>query len=249
MRAGYCCKMLFVFFVYATNSAAFGQDTTDRLALTFAYKATGTQADLADGYREHLEWHSKRDDPLLWYGWFVVEGERLGEFVDGAFDLTGADFDARLDPSGDAADAAATFSPFATAQYRRVYRLRADLGTSTFLEDKTPAPLMQVVYYSVKPGMQPEFEAAAKTVSDRAGNFAFTIYELLSGGQLPLYVMVIPMQGFSGFDGGAASLETVATQAMSGTALRETMRKISSAAVSSRAEVWQYRADLSLIPD
>lgn len=249
MSTGQCCKLLFLMLVCATNSLAFGQQTGDRLALTFAYKATGTQADLADGYRKHLEWHSERNDPLLWYAWFVVEGERLGEFVDGAFDLSGADFDARVDPAGDAADATATFSPFATAQYRRVYRLRADLSTSTFLEDKTPSPLMQVVYYSITPGMQAEFEAAARTIRDSADSLPFTLYELLSGGQLPLYAMVVPLQGFSGFDVGAVSLEGVATKALTGESLRETMRKISSAATTSRAEVWQYRADLSLIPD
>lgn len=214
----------------------------------FAYKATGTQAELADGYRKHLVWHIERDDPTLWYAWFVVAGERLGEFVDGAFDVTGAEFDARPDPAGDAADATRNFSPYATPKYRRIYRLRTDLSTSTFLEDRSPPPLMQVVYYSIAPGRQLEFESAARTISDNEDNYPYTFYEMLSGAESPLYVMYIPLHGFAGFDGGVSSLEAAAAGTLSTAELSESMQKISLAATASRTEVWQFREDLSLIP-
>jgi len=226
------------------------QEPDATLALTYAYAPTAGAGALADGYRKHLEWHAAVNDPILWYGWFVVEGERLGHFIDGAYDVTGAEFDARPDPAGDAADATQNFVPFVEMQYRRVFRLRADLGTSKFLEERDPSPLMQVVYYDVRPGRQPEFEAAAAAVADaaRRQDIRFTVYEMLTGSGGPLYALYVPLDGFRSFDETPVSLEQVARSALAAEALSSVMTDLAVAVESSNAEVWQYRADLSLIP-
>ena len=43
----------------------------------------GTQ--FADGYRRHLDWHTRAGDPWAWYMWRVSNGERAGLYVDGTF--------------------------------------------------------------------------------------------------------------------------------------------------------------------
>ena len=157
-------------FLSVSGGVANGQDTDTTLALTYAYSPKESAEKLANGYKKHLEWHKANNDPILWYAWFVVEGERLGHFIDGAYGVTGTQFDSRPDPAGDAADAIENFVPFADMQYRRIYRLRKDLGTSSFLENRKPSSLMQVVYYQVRPGTQVSFEAAAFAIAALHGS-------------------------------------------------------------------------------
>jgi len=220
------------------------------LAFTFAYAPKSNPTDLANGYKKHLEWHVEINDPILWYGWFVVEGDRLDHFIDGAFDITGTEFDSRPDPAGDAKDATANFSPTATPLYRHVNRLREDLSTSRFLEDRNPSPLMQVVSYHVRPGKQVVFENALDEIAEAAlsANLAYAVYESLTGTVGTVYSMYVPMSGFGDFDTTANSLESVARATLYGETLSSAMNDIADAAESTRSEVWQYRSDLSIIP-
>lgn len=235
--------------VLPVKAADGARDAT--LALNFTYTPTGTGEALANGYRKHLDWHTANDDPILWYAWFIVEGERLGYFVDGAYDVTGAEFDARPDPAADGRDGAVTFAPFAHPENRRVYRLRPDLGTSSFLEVREPSPLMQVVFYRVHPGRQRVFETAASSIAAaaRSAEYRYTIYEMLTGATGALYAMYVPLEGFASFDGPATSLELVAQLVLGGTPLDTAMDNLARSARETEAEVWQYRPDLSLLPD
>ena len=229
--------------------AAHDRDTS--LAFMFAYAPKTGAADLANGYKKHLEWHIERNDPILWYGWFVVEGERLDYFIDGAFDITGAEFDSRPDPAGDAEDATANFLPVADPLYRRVNRLRKDLSTSSFLEERRPSPLMQVVHYHVRPGKQGIFEAVVSEITEaaRRANLPYAIYETLTGSNGAVYSLYVPLNGFRDFDTAALSIESVAHAAMSEDSMSSAMTQIALAAESTYSEVWQYRSDLSLIPE
>lgn len=221
------------------------------LALTFTYTPTGTGEALATGYRKHLDWHTANNDPILWYAWFVVEGERLGYFVDGAYDVTGAEFDARPDPAADGRDGAVTFAPFAHPENRRVFRLRPDLGTSRFLEEREPSPLMQVVFYRVHPGRQRSFETAASRIAAaaRAAEYRYAIYEMLTGATGALYAMYVPLEGFASFDEPATSLELVAQLALKDADLDIAFENLARSVSEATSEVWQYRSDLSLLPD
>jgi len=243
--------LLLIAFLAVFSGHAKGQDGDATLALTYAYSPKENAADLVNGYKRHLQWHTANDDRILWYAWFVIEGDRPGHFIDGAYDVTGAQFDSRPDPAGDAADAIANFLPFADMQYRRVFRLRRDLGTSSFLEDRNPSPLMQVVYYQVNPGTQSQFEAAVATIAAAAQRkgLDFSIYEMLTGTSGPLYAMYVPLDGFRSLDNPATSLELVAQSAMPGEASSLAMADLVIAARSTRSELWQFRPDLSFMPD
>src|SRR5688500_15061252 len=65
----------------------------------FAYvPKDGDEARFDEGYRTHLDWHRDKRDPLVWYGWYVANGERVGMFIDGSFGAPFAAFDQRVDP-------------------------------------------------------------------------------------------------------------------------------------------------------
>ena len=61
-------------------------DPSQIAAFLFAYDIPpGMQTRFEEGYHRHLEWHRQAKDPLVWYGWYVMTGDKLGRFVDGTF--------------------------------------------------------------------------------------------------------------------------------------------------------------------
>ena len=71
----------------------------------------GQGAAFEQGYQRHLEWHRKAGDSWTWHGWSFVLGERIGQFMDGTFGHAAANFDAPVQPAGDAADNAVNVVP------------------------------------------------------------------------------------------------------------------------------------------
>lgn len=100
--------IFFASFTYAQNSNI-GQ---------FAVWKTkeGQLQNFENGYKQHLNWHKSNDDKWGWYGWFIVSGNRYGQFVDATFDHTWADFDKAVKPSEDTADNRLHVFPFGDVQ-------------------------------------------------------------------------------------------------------------------------------------
>lgn len=221
------------------TTPAIGQDpSTDETrtaALLFAYTpAEGNQSRFDEGYRRHLDWHRAKGDSLVWYGWYVLTGDRIGTFIDGTFGNRFEAIDRRVDPAGDAADFAQTAAPFADPVYRRAYRLRVDLSSATPLEDRQPSPLVHVYHFTVEPGTGERFEEWVRqtwvSTVERGGGPDYTWYELVLGGEHPGYLLMVPARGLSG-------LQPISTEALAGMAARV------------RSETWRYREDLSYLPE
>jgi hypothetical protein len=219
----------------------------------FAYMPKPGQRDRFDaGYRAHLQWHRGQRDPLVWYGWYVDDGEHAGMFVDGSFGAPFAAFDARVDAEGDGADAARNVMPHADARWRSSYRLRRELSTGFPLEQWRPTSRMQVVHYRVHMGMRRRFEravAAARSalVRDRDAP-AYTWYERVAGGGTPEYLLTIARADWASYDRHVDDLEVLVADG--GGAQADALLADLAASVSEAdTETWEYRPDLSLIPD
>src|SRR5690606_9498322 len=202
----------------------------------------GERAGFDAGYRSHLEWHRANRDPLPWYGWDVIAGRRLGQFVDGTFGIAFAALDRRVDPAGDAADASRTFAGRARATGRWAVRLRPELSTATPLEDRAPPPLAQVVTYTLPPGHQAGFEDVLRRVREGAadaGLLPYTVYETVVGGAAAEFTVMVWRTGMAEFD-----LEdrdpAGAIRRLLGDDLRAWLR--------AESELWRLRPDLTLLP-
>lgn len=212
----------------------------------------GMEAQFDAGYRKHLEWHRAHRDPLVWYGWYVTHGPRMGTFIDGSFGAPFAAFDQRVSPADDAKDNERTFLPYAQPVFRSVYRVRRDLSTATPLEQWTPTALLEVHTYRVKPGKAYQFEQIAKRVRTvTAANHAkgiHTWYEGVGGTGTKEYVLMVAREGFAAYDTGPADLESVLSTIEDATARRELLSGYAAAIDEIGSEIWRYRSDLSLIP-
>lgn len=238
----------------AGQSAAQGaQETGDEAAFLFGYSArNGDTGGLVDGYKRHLEWHRERNDPLTWYGWFVIEGQRLGMFIDGSFGLSFADFDNRIDPAGDGADATETFLPVAQPEFRQVYRLRRDLSAATPLEDQQPTGLMQVMDVTLRAGRTAEFAGAlsalAAAMRARQSTVRLTVYERITGGAQPGFMVTLAVASMAELGAIPPGLTALARSYLAGPGQRQALDALAASVAAADTELWQYRADLSLIP-
>ena len=226
-------------------------EASEEAAFLFAYRARPGMRDHFDrGYERHLEWHEANADPFVWYGWDIVTGGDVGVFVDGTFGPSPGEFDQRVAPAEDAADFAANVGPFAQPLWRKVYRVRADLGTSRFLEEREPTRFTRALRYRIRPGSGLTFEALLEELASRGGDgfetggSGWATYELVDGGQSPEYLLLVPARGIVSV-GSGGPLSWLAGLAEEPERARADLSGVVTGASSA---LWLLRTDLTLIP-
>ncbi|MFC5436417.1 hypothetical protein ACFPME_07595 [Rhodanobacter umsongensis] len=212
----------------------------------FTYRpASDQQAKFEKGYRQHLNWHRRHHDPLVWYGWTIQDGPRQGMFVDASVGEPFAAFDRRVDPGGDGVNFRKTAAPYATAIQSSSYVLLRELSSGFPLEQRQPSRVVQVVHYRLHPGGAGHFERALqimrKVLSSTPDAPPHTWYRLTVGGA-PEYMLMIARDNWASYD----HFNPRAADLFGGneTALREFAKAVS----ESESETWQYHAELSYLP-
>ncbi|MGW8391998.1 hypothetical protein [Pseudoduganella sp. HUAS MS19] len=195
----------------------------------------GQVAAFEQGYQRHLEWHKGANDRWTWHGWSFVLGERLGMFMDGTFGHAAANFDAAVQPAGDAADNAVNVVPHADFLSHGVFRRLDTASVGLPLPDTSP--FLAMATYSIAPGEETAFErqlVAGASAPAHAGRAAqrFTWYRLQIGGAGGQYVLMRAVPSFS----AAAELQDVLPAGA-----RALVRGV-------RTELLRYRADMSYVP-
>lgn len=214
-------------------------------AFLYAYTIKpGMRAQFERGYQAHLRWHGERRDPLPWYGWFVLDGPRVGTFMDGSFGVPLRAFDQRVDPAGDAADGMRNVTNYAEPVSISSYRLRREFSTGFPLERWQPSRQLQVLRYRLRPGMRTHFERALAAAYSRQRNAAVTShswYQPLSGTNANEWLLLVARSGWADYADVPAMLEDTLAGSPQLVDLAAAVDSVSS-------ETWGYRADLSLLP-
>ena len=231
MRLTSRAVLLLFLTAFVERADAQGSATPTSIARTFELRArAGFDNQLDDGYRRHLDWHRGAGERWAWYLWEVANGDRAGLYVDGTFGHAWADFDAPVDPAGDGANNNLNVEPFAVRFANHVWRSRPDLSGGAV--DPEKAPLVFRSEYRVRAGGEAAFESAIARLRAIA-SAPYTVFELVSGGELPTYVVWMPAESWA--QAGALADRVAAVT-----------RGLSASAEMSRAELWRLRRDLSL---
>ena len=246
-----CSVLLACALPAAAQDAKSLRDSGDAAHLFGYVPKDGMRAQFDAGYRRHLGWHAAHADPLVWYGWYVTHGPRAGMFIDGSFGAPFAAFDHRVAPAEDAKDAEASVLAYAQPSFRASYRVRRELGTGTPLERWQPTALVDVHHYKVKLGRSSQFEQLVKrmraALDARHKDVACTWYQGVAGTATPEYMLMVARAGWAGFE-APGDLESVLATLEDATTRRELLMAFAASVDEVTSEVWQYRADLSLIP-
>jgi hypothetical protein len=206
------------------------------------------RASFEKGYRDHLGWHVRQKDRLVWYAWMVESGARRGLFIDGTAGVTFGQLDGRPDPSGDAADFARTAAAHAEAVNVETWELWNSPSTETPLEELKPPREIDVfhIYTTVRDAQA--FETAVDALGKRQGQSGprITWYRLLRGGKVPAYMLMVSRERWADIDAGSRTLSSAlsaAYQASPGQ-VQYVLNQISSV----ETESWGYAPRLSLMP-
>jgi len=226
--------VLILTLTFTAPPAVSGQDATG--AFLFTYRAhEGQRAAFDEGYRGHLEWHRTHNDPLTWFGWDVLAGPGIGDFVDGVFGIPFAALDRRVDPAGDARDAATNVEAHAAPTERAFVRLRRELSTAAPLESGRSTPLVEVIRYRVPAAAMAAMDSALRelrSIADGAALLEYTIYETAAGTLSPAYIMMIWRAAFDSFDGIDRDP-------------RLALRRWLPEGVAEQSQLWLHRPDLT----
>ena len=123
----------------------------------------------------------------------------------------------------------------------QAWRSRPDVGGSPV--DLEAAPFAVRTEYRVRPGAEGWFVAALRRLREAARARAYTVYELVSSGDPPTYVLWVPAPTWAAV-GDAAELTT----AIGGADPRgkRAHRALAEASAQVRRELWRFRPDLSI---
>lgn len=216
------------------------------------YPKDGMRAQFDEGYRRHLDWHREKQDPMVWYAWYVVHGERVGMFIDGTFGRPFADFDERVDPAGDREDGAKNVTAFADPAFLATYVLRPELGTGQPLEDEQPSASVQVFHYRLRAGTEPRFERAVRAAREALRRSpeapVHTWYELVVGGEQPSYMLMVARDGWADYDHFRRRLSDLIADGRESDEAERLLDDLATSVESVLSETWSYREDLSYFP-
>jgi len=222
-----------------TQNEGIAQFYSYRLADRAAFEA---------GYREHLGWHARNGDPLVWYAWTVQTGPRRGLFIDATAGTSFSALDRRVKPAEDGADFRRTAAPHAVALDVETWELWAGVSTATPLEDKRPSAIVDVFRVDVSPGDTAAFERAmtALATPSRQAGVRLSWYRRLRGGDGPAYFAMLAREDWAGLGAAGGTFAAMLTRVYGATdgEVEEVLGAVSGLGVES----WTYEPRLSLIP-
>lgn len=236
--------------VVATGLPAAAQnlDTADASVTQLYSYRLKDQARFEAGYREHLDWHARNDDPLVWYAWIVETGPRRGLFVDGTAGASFAALDGRVKPDEDGADFRRTAAPYSEAVDVETWELWRQPSTATPLEDRKPSAKIDIFAVEVAPRDIQTFERAMVALGTARGDGAVRLswYRRLRGGAGPTYLAMLGRDNWVdlGVAGGTFSEMLQRAYGASPETVGCLLERISRIGV----ETWRYEPRLSLIP-
>lgn len=206
------------------------------------------------GLKEHMEVRAKADDPWTWYTYTPMLGDEL--------DLVGvryccfnwADLDAYREWSESNPEVQEHWSKNVdphVESYGHYYN-RVDWTNSNIKSDWGPYRYFQVIDFSLKTGMESEFDAARDKISQIALNQGWSGEEhpwmwSTSVGGTPSESIVVPMRNFADMEPAGQTFFNFLSSVLGGDAAAEKLLQEFSAPIASQeTQIWELHEELSM---
>ena len=210
----------------------------------------GHGAQFEASFKQHMEWRASQKDPWGWEVWELDTGENLGQFVAISGGHGWGDFDS-YDLPGASQNWNVTAGPHVAKAHGWINRMMLRASRPPEGELKEGA-LAQVETFKFKPGKMQEAvgliikvtEAAKKT--NWAGRFIWLAP--VAGGEGGTLTLVVSAENWAAMDSPSHNVDAMLAEAIGEEAAGKLFEAFGSIVVSSRKEIWRYRADLSISP-
>ena len=158
----------------------------------------GQEQNFEQGYKKHLQWHASNEDAWSWYGWYIISGPRVDYFIDASFQHAWSDFDKPVNPAGDAADNALHTEPF--GDFKGSFKVKYLPSLSIADAQSLQSNFLRYITLTVTDGEQAKSCLEKLKASYQAkGLKHFLVYEMIDGGQLDQFLLLIGYNNFEAF--------------------------------------------------
>ena len=239
-----------------TVSPARAQQAGSVAVISFEQPKPGMNKQYEAGRKKHMAWHKSQKDTWSWAVFEVLSGDNTGWYVVGSFQHAWKDFDGREKfEQADLADHAVNVARSVAGSAVRYYIERADISLSpSSASSRTPAPMFSVTTFLLKPEGVNDFVEAVKKINEGIKKTNYPQpgpsrwYQLVNGGEGPLFVLVGDRANFAAFQPNEKTLGAMMEEAygkeQGAAILANGLKTIRTQTTSAT----KYRPDLSYVP-
>jgi hypothetical protein len=216
--------------------------------IVFLNAKPGAKGRLEQAIRTHMEWRREQQDDWRWIVWEYVTGSSQGRYAIATFGHNWGDFDnAKVLPWVEEADSGSLASFCETAPV--VQYLEHVDRVSRAGEGKEVPSMAEVVVFQLHFGKSAQFYDTLPTFAQVMDKYKpsvrFEWFELLDGGETPLFMVIVPRANWSGFEKMQESAMDQMVRMMGKQKAQAVLDRMGASVKSQRRDLVRLRQDLS----
>lgn len=252
MKRRHLLSALGIIFFLACSSLAQEKPGTIA-ALEFQKPKNGMVPQYEAGRKQKAAWHKQQNDPLPLYVWEVLSGEDTGTYIVGRLGQHWADFDKPPIPDeADIAEFQKVVGSYVESVTARYYEVLPKL--SNFTSSTTPSKFSEIITFFVRYGKGSDFRSAVERITEAAQKTKWPVnyiwYELVSGGQTGVYVLVLPRNSWADFEDkpDVKPFRDMIKEAFGQAEADSIIDRVDNSVQKEMSEIIQFHPELSYLP-
>jgi len=238
-------------FLLSVASLGWAQSGPDRVCeINVTTPKAGAAKQFEGARKKHNEFHRAEKDQDAIMVWSITTGPATGSYLTAVCGMTWKDMDGKdAFDARDEADRQVTLSPAIASNEASYYVFRPELSSSA--DPATPARMMTVVHYFVKPSGIVQFTDSIKRINVAIAKTKYPskpwrVYSLVSGGVGPHFVLVTDRGSWADMQGPEQTMMDMLKQAYGND--DKTLQNLRDTIDHTMSELMEFRGDLSYLP-
>ncbi len=246
-RQGFLCTA----FLVLSASLVWGQSGPDKVCeISVTTTKPGAAKQFEDARKKHNGFHQAEKDKNAILIWAISSGPGTGKYLSASCGMMWKDMDGHdAFDQRDEADRQKTITPTIASTETSYYIFRSDLSSAA--EPATPAKMISIVHFFVKPSGLVQFTEGIKRINAAVAQTKYPTkpsrwYQLANGGIGPHFVLVTDRSSWADMQGPDQPMTEMLKQAYGND--DKTLQTLREAVEHTVSEMLEYRADLSYMP-
>lgn len=233
--------------------AAFGQGSGPVAYFHLNRVKPGMTTQYETTRKRHWLWHKRLGDTWSFQVWQIVSGDSTGAYMLSSFGHTWKECDESDKLLAGDEDPGASVDPYLASESESYYRYLPDLSLAP--QTFSPAPMLSVTRFVLKPEEISTFQDGLKKVSDAIRKTGYPLagpirwYQLATGGEGPQFLLLADRANWGEYEPPTPkTLDAMMGEAYGKEQGAAILRAVRGAVRSEYVETWKYRSDLSFVP-
>ena len=219
--------------------------------VVFLTAKPGIKAQFEEAIKKQMDWRRDQKDDWRWVVWEYVSGEECCRYAVATFGHKWEDFDrAKVTPWIEDVQQGALAALSSTPPLVQYFDHLKEVSSAG--SDREPLALVELVSYQLHFGKSVQFFSVLRKFQEALSKAEwpgrYEWLELLTGGEIPLFLLLLPRANWAAFETREGVFEDLLQKAYGKRATIALLDRFSSAVKSQRRSVARLRPDLSYVP-